>query len=255
MKKETEQKQTKPFRFYRYLLRLVYIKFKVKGKENLPQEPAIIVGNHSQMHGPIACELYFEDNFYTWCAGQMMHLKEVPAYAYSDFWSQKPKKVRWLFKIASYIIAPLAAYVLSHARTVAVYRDARFLGTCRETMKKLSEGNSIIIFPEHDQKCNNIIYDFQDRFIDIAKLYYKKTGTELTFVPMYIAPNLKEVHLGKATSFDSSAPIDSERQRICDYLMNEITDIARNLPPHTVVPYRNIPKKYYPKSTDKEAVK
>ena len=34
--------------------------------------------------------------------------------------------------------------------------------------------------------------------------------------------------------------------------MNEITDIACNLPEHTVVPYRNIPKKYYPSNIPKE---
>ena len=28
------------------------------------------------------------------------------------------------------------------------------------------------------------------------------------------------------------------------------TGLARALPPHTVVPYRNIPKKDYPKNTD-----
>lgn len=252
MKKQ--QKQTKPFRFYRYLLRLVYIKMTVEGIENLPDEPAIIVGNHSQMHGPIACELYLDDNFCTWCAGQMMKLKEVPAYAYSDFWSQKPKSVRWLFKIASYIIAPLAAYLLTHARTIPVYRDNRYLSTCRKTIEKLKEGTSVIIFPEHDKKHNNIVYDFQDGFIDIARLYYKKTGKELSFVPLYIAPNLKKMYFGKPVRFSSNAPIEDERRRICDYLMKEISDIAYRLPLHTVVPYRNIRKKDYPTNVPKEEI-
>ena len=252
MKKQ--QKQTKPFRFYRYLLRLVYIKMTVEGIENLPDEPAIIVGNHSQMHAPIACELYLDDNFCTWCAGQMMKLKEVPAYAYSDFWSQKPKSVRWLFKIASYIIAPLAAYLLTHARTIPVYRDNRYLSTCRKTIEKLKEGTSVIIFPEHDKKHNNIVYDFQDGFIDIARLYYKKTGKELSFVPLYIAPNLKKMYFGKPVCFSSNAPIEAERRRICDYLMNEISDMAYSLPLHTVVPYRNIRKKDYPTNVPKEEI-
>ena len=34
------------------------------------------------------------------------------------------------------------------------------------------------------------------KFIDIAKLYYKKTGKELSFVPMYIAPEAEEDLLG-----------------------------------------------------------
>ena len=58
-------------------------------------------------------------------------------------------------------------------------------------MKRLQEGNRIVIFPEHDVKYNQILYDFQDRFIDVAKLYYRKTGKQLCFVPLYIAPKLK----------------------------------------------------------------
>ena len=88
--------------------------------------------------------------------------------------------------------------------------------------------------------------------MDIARLYYKRTGKELSFVPLYIAPKLKKMYLGKPIKFCAETPIAEERRRICDYLMNEITNIAVGLPEHTVVPYRNIPKKLYPKNTKKE---
>ncbi len=250
-----EKKQQKPwlFRFIKYLVRLFYPKTEVVGIENLPDEPVVIVGNHTQLHGPIACELYFPDNCYTWCAGQMMKLKEVPKYAYTDFWSQKPKYQRPLFKIVSYIIAPLSVLIFNNARTIAVYKDNRILSTFRDTIAKLQNGNSVVIFPEHDKKYNNIIYDFQEGFIDVARLYYKRTGKELSFVPLYIAPKLKKMYLGKPIKFSADAPIAEERRRICDYLMNEITAIAVGLPEHTVIPYRNIPKKYYPTNIQKEA--
>ena len=241
------------FRAIKYLVRLFYPKIDVVGMENLPDEPVVIVGNHTQMHGPIACELYFPDNCYTWCAGQMMKLKEVPEYAYTDFWSQKPKYIRPLFKLVSYIIPPLSVLVFNNARTIAVYKDNRILSTFRESIAKLQDGNSVVIFPEHDKKYNNIIYDFQEGFVDVARLYYKRTGKELSFVPLYIAPKLKKMYLGKPIKFSADAPIAEERHRICDYLMNEITEIARSLPEHTVIPYRNIPKKYYPTNIRKEA--
>ncbi len=198
------------------------------------------------MNGPIACELYFPSNRYTWCAGQMMKLKEVPAYAYEDFWSGKPRYCRPFYKILSHIIAPLAAFIFNNANTIAVYRDNRILSTFKTTVSKLKEGANIVIFPGHNVKHNNIIYDFQDKFIDIARLYHKRTGKELSFVPLYIAPKLKQMYLGKPIKFSAEAPITNERRRICDYLMTEITDIARSLPKHTVIPYRNIPKKDYP---------
>lgn len=234
------------YKFIKWLVWLFYPKITVEGVENLPQEPALIVGNHSKMNGPIAAELYFPGDHYTWCAGQMMHLKDVPDYAYQDFWSEKPRYLRRFFRALSYIIAPLSVCVFTCANTIGVYRDSRVISTFKNTVKRLSEGNNVIIFPECAQGYNNIINEFQDKFIDVARLYYKKTGKEVCFVPMYLAPNLRKMYLGKPISFRSAAPMDEERARICQYLMAQITEIAVNLPEHTVVPYNNIPKKNYP---------
>ena len=233
------------YRVIRWFVKLFYPKIQVVGAENLPDGPCLVVANHSQMNGPIACELYFPGKRYTWCIGQMMHLKEVPQYAFQDFWSEKPRYIRWFYKLLSYVIAPFSVCVFNNANTIAVYKDARIISTFKNTVKRLSEGANVVIFPEHDVPYNHIICDFQDKFIDIARLYYKKTGQELNFVPMYIAPNLKTMYIGKPTQFCSTEPIDSERGRICDYLKEGITNMALSLPPHWVVPYKNIPKKQY----------
>lgn len=240
------------YKIIKGIVRFFYPKIAVEGTENLPDEPVIVVGNHTQMHGPICCELYFPGNRYTWCAGQMMHLKEVPAYAFQDFWSQKPKWTHPFYKLLSYIIAPLSVCVFNNANTVGVYRDARIISTFKNTVKRLCEGSSVVVFPEHDVKYNHILCDFQDKFIDIARLYYKKTGKELAFVPLYIAPKLKKMYLGKPIRFCADQPMEEERRRICSYLMEQITHIACSLPQHTVVPYRNIPKKDYPSNIEQE---
>lgn len=241
-----EKKVSPLFKCVKWLVKVFYIKMDVEGTENLPDEPVIVVGNHTQMNGPVACELYFPGKRYTWCAGQMMKLNEVPAYAYQDFWSGKPKYSRWFYKLLSYVIAPLSVLIFNNANTIAVYRDTRILSTFRNTVTALQDGANVVIFPEHGEKYNHILYDFQDRFIDIARIYYKKTGKELAFVPLYIAPALKKMYLGSPIRFCADKPIEQERDRIREYLMTEITAIACRLPQHTVVPYRNIPKKDYP---------
>ena len=247
-----EKKVTWRFRVIKWLVRTFYKKYKIYGLENLPDEPCIVVGNHCQLHGPLACELYFPAHKYIWCAGQMMHLKEVPAYAFEDFWSQKPKRSQWYYKLCSYLIAPLSVCIFGNAHTIPVYHDARLITTFKESMRLLAQGANMIVFPEYDKKHNEILYDFQRNFIDIAKYYHRREKKELCFVPMYIAPKMKAVYLGKPTRFSAEAGIDTERDRITDYLMREITEIARALPEHTVTPYRNIPKKLYPKNTDRK---
>lgn len=249
MKKET----TLLFSILKWLVRLFYGKMEVIGWENLPENNAIIVGNHSQMNGPIAGELFLQDNCYTWCAGQMMHWKDVPKYAFKDFWSQKPKWTHPFYKALSYLIAPLADYIFNSARTIPVYRDMRIMSTFKKTIQMLKGGSNILIFPEKDEKHNNVLYQFQENFVDVAMLYYKKTGIALTFVPLYIAPRLRKMYLGKGIVFNSQNPIEEERKRIAACMAEKITEMARELPQHTVVPYRNIPKKYY--LTNKEVDK
>ncbi|MBO6159023.1 MAG: hypothetical protein J6P72_07170 [Firmicutes bacterium] len=234
------------YRVIRFLVWVFYPKTKIEGLENIPDEPAIFVGNHTQMNGPIVAELYFPVPRYTWCIAEMMHLKEVPAYAFQDFWSQKPKWQHPFFKALSYLIAPIAVVIFNNARTVPVYRDMRIRQTFRESMEKLENGDSLVIYPEYDKKYNHILYDFQDHFIDLAYRYYRRTGKALKFVPFYIAPALKTVVFGKPIAYEPDEPLKGERQHIKETLMEEITDLAESMPPHRVVPYRNIPKKDYP---------
>lgn len=238
------------YRIIRWLVWIFYPKMEVVGRENLPDEPVVIVGNHSQMNGPIACELYPPRKSYTWCAGQMMQWGEVADYAFQDFWSQKPKCTHWWYKLLSHIIVPFSVCIFRNANVIGVYHDARILSTFKTTIKHLQAGTDVIIFPEQDAPYNAIVYKFQDKFIDVARLYYKRTGKNLAFMPMYIAPKLRKMYLGKPIYFDPTQPMETQRKRISTYLMEQITEIARNLPEHTVVPYRNIPKKLYPSNKE-----
>ncbi len=239
-------------RVARWILKLVYPPIQVIGQENLPNEPCLIVSNHAQANGPIIADMFAPQNHYIWCAGEMMHLKEVPDYAYRDFWSRKPKYIQWFFRLLSYLIAPLSVMIFNSGPSIEVRRDKRVITTFKETVKRLCEGNYIVIFPEHDQPHNQILCDFQDGFVSVARTYYKQTGKEIDFVPMYLAPSLKKMILGKPIRFQAEAPIKEERKRICDELMDSISRMAYSLPKHRVVPYNNIPKKDYPYNTPME---
>ena len=243
-----EKKISPIYLVIKYLIKVFSPKYQLLGKENLPDEACIIVGNHSQMYGPIAAELYSPVKRCTWCAGEMMNIKEVSAYAYEDFWSKKPVAVRWFYKFLSRMIPPLSVLVFNSAETIAVYHDSRLISTFRESIEKLQAGTSIVIFPECYTEYNNIVHDFQDKFVDLARFYYRKTGRELTFVPMYLAPRLGTMSYGNGIRFHADAPIEQERRRICTCLKESITAMALSQEEHTVVPYPNIPKKQYKKN-------
>ena len=239
------------YRILKIGLKAGFPKYHVAGIENLPQEPSLYIGNHSQMHGPIASEFYFPVKHYTWCIGQVMDWKEAPSYIFHDMASFKPKCTHWFYRLLGYLITPLSVLVFKNADTIAVYKDGRLRCTIKRTLEILDQNISVLIFPEEDKPFNHILCDFQRRFVDIARYHYRKTGKELLFVPTYLAPRLRTIFIGKPIRYDAKRPIEEERERLCHYLMEQITEIAVNQPEHTVIPYLNISKKNYPSNLSK----
>lgn len=162
------------FVFIRNIVGVLYRNIKVEGIENIPKEPCLIIGNHSQIYGPLNGELYYPGKNRVWCTGEMMKVKEVPAYAMKDFWPYKKKSARWFYKILSYLIAPLCSFLFKNAKTIPVYKDARMIITFRRSMECLAGGENIVIFPENHEPFNNIVNEFQDKFIDVARMHISR---------------------------------------------------------------------------------
>ena len=233
------------YRIIRWIVALVYPKFTLVGAEHLPEDGCILVGNHSHMDGPICAELYIPGRRATWCTWEMMDRKEVPAYAYKDFWSGKPKGTRWFFKLLAYLITPIAVCVFNNANTIPVYYDRRLITTFKRTISELDEGAKITIFPECYEPHNQIVYTFRKNFVDVARHYYKRTGKRVSFVPMYIAPKLRKIVFGEPVIFDPDAPIAEEQERIATRMMDAVTELACALPEHVVIPYPNMSARHY----------
>ena len=120
-----DKKTTFIYRIIRWFVWLFSPKFRTVGLEKLPDEACIIVGNHSQMYGPIAAEIFLPGRHEIWCAGQMMHRDEVAAYAFEDFWSFKPRWTHGFFRLLSRLITPLSVCVFNNAHTIPVYHGRR----------------------------------------------------------------------------------------------------------------------------------
>ena len=239
------------YRLLRYGIWLAFPKWELRGTERLPEGPCVVVGNHSQMYGPVAAELYTPGRHWVWCAGEMMDKETVAAYAYRDFWSKKPRAVRWFYRLLSHAVVPLCLCLFNNAHTIGVYHDARVLTTFRESVQKLKDGDKLVIFPECYDEHNQIVHAFQDRFVDLGRLYHRQTGRALAFVPLYVAPQLGLLCFGEPILSDPAASAEAERRRVAVALMDAVTAQALALPPHAVVPYPTLPQRQWPRSRDR----
>lgn len=234
------------FRLIKKIAYIVFPKYKVIGMENIPDGPAVVIGNHSQAHGPVSVELYFPGEHYTWCIAEMMEKDKVAEYAYRDFWSKKPVIIRPFFKLVAHLIPSLSEIVFTNADTLPVYKDKRVFKTFQLSVEKLEQSAKIVIFPEEYTEYNNIVHRFQRGFAYIGKYYYRQEGQDIPFVPMYVCPARGELIFGEPIYYDHTNKSEEEAERICGYLQDAISEIAYSLPRHRVVPYPNVSKKKYP---------
>lgn len=235
------KERRKPFLFktLEFLVKVFYKKYQIVYEEEVTSSGNIFVANHAQIHGPIASYLYYPKSKKIWVIGEMTKLKEVPDYAFEDFWRDKPKITHWFFRLLSFVIAPLSVFIMKHANTIPVYKDMRVTKTFKDSINTLHNNVDIFLYPECRQPYNHIINDFQVNFIDLARIYYKKHQKELKFYPVYICKSLRKILIGRPTTFNFEANINEERQRISQYLKEHITRLALSLPSHKVVPYTN----------------
>ncbi len=231
------------YRAVRWLASLIIPKPEYIGLENVPEGPCVLVGNHAQMYGPVYAEVWLTGERAIWCNGEMMHANEVPDYAYRDFWGSKPAWSKGFWRVLSYVIAPICASVFSNAHCIGVYRDARLKDTFKESLEALEAGKRVVIFPDWDKPYNDIIYEFQDRFIALGRMYQRQFGKLLAFVPMYAAPSIRKVAIGKPVYYDDAARPSEERTRVCEALMDAVTALGKSLPRHRVTPFPNLPRK------------
>lgn len=215
------------------------------GLENLPSEPCVCIGNHAHAYGPLNGELKFPTKKLIWCDAPMFSRKEFVNYAYNNFFSKKPNV---FLRAGIRILSPLVAYIFKNADAMPVYRDMRIMKTYKISSETLLQGANVVIFPECPEQYNEITNQFNEYFVDVARFHYKHYQKELSFVPFYYAPGLKKMIFGKPVKFDATRPIEEERKRICAYLMNEITAIAKQLPVHKVIPFHQVKKKDYKNS-------
>ena len=245
-----KNKQNKHSLTYRLCASLVHSAYKQPNLVDFDKldttEPCMFVGNHAQLYGPIFAELIFPLEKRIWCIGEVMDKSTATAYCYKDFWPHKNKFFAPLYKIPALFAGWLVGKLSREVNAIPVYHDGRLLGTIKGTLSALEEGKNVVLFPEYLQPYNDILYQFYDKYVDVAKLYYKRTGKCLKFVPMYIAPTISTIAVGTPIAYDPTNDPNAERDKINNYIKEEITRVAKSLPKHKIVPYENIKKKNYP---------
>lgn len=225
------------YKFIRGILRLCFPHAENVYEETPGDEPAVFVCNHSAIRGPVMMTLDFKRKHQTWTVSCALDSKEAANYAYHDILFGRTRKPEWFWRMISRIIAKMLPPLLIYSDTIPVYHDKNIIKTFKQSVKALMEGNDLVIFAESPRRYSEFVCNLQEGFIDIARLYYRKSKKAIKFYPVYLEKKNAVISIGKPIAYDPELPLDEQRPIIAEYLRDNIDRLGRALPPHKPVPF------------------
>lgn len=233
--KNKKEKKTLFYRIVYPFVKLFHGKQAISYEEPVPDDEAVVfVANHAQAFGPISMIVNFDKKVRPWIAGDIMFKETAPDFIFVQFFAGNIKKhKRWnMFK--SKFTAKLLVNIFSNVGGIPVYYDRRVMQTFADSVEALADNQNIVIFGETPKRFSPYVAEISDGFVQMANIFYKKTGKKLKFYPVYIAP--KHICVGKPTQFNPDNDIKPERRRVAEYIRDNILKLALELPEHKPIP-------------------
>ena len=231
------------YKIVRGALRLNFPHAKTVYEEQPDSDPAIFVSNHSAVIGPVMMTLDFKRKHQTWAVGNALDSKKAANFAFHDIFFGNSRRCKWFWRMLSRIVAKGLPPLLYYSDTIPVYHDKNILKTFKQSVKALTEGDDLVIFAESPKRYSEFVCELQPGFIDVARLYYRKSGKAIKFYPVYLEKKNAVISVGKPVAYDPEQPLDEQRGMIAEYLRDNIDRLARTLPEHKPVPF--LPERWY----------
>ena len=170
---------------------------KIEG-EDMNGGPYMYLANHVAASGPFKYELFFPCSFRPWGTHEMCgDYKERWNYLYHVFYIQKKGYSKFKAFIISTLFALISKLLYNGAELIPTYKDARLKKTIALSLETLSEGKSLLIFPEDSNAgYKEVIEKFFGGFLVVAQRYNKLYGKDIPIRCVYFNKNKNVISVG-----------------------------------------------------------
>jgi hypothetical protein len=209
--------------------RLVFPTHTVISIENIGiNPPAVYICNHSGAYGPVVMKLFFPNKFRPWVIYNVTEKSLCKEHIASEFLKKEVQIKEPFNKWIASIIAPLCIRIMKSVEAIPVYKGkTKIFKTFSMSLDSLMQGYNIVISPENeDIKFSKYISSFYNGFVHLARQYYRETGENLYFYPVYANMKTKTITIGKPVAYSAETDFNSEKEHIANYLRDSIHEIA-----------------------------
>ena len=208
-----EHRQSGLFKFLRKAILFFTGPMETIWEEPFVNKPSIFVANHDRAFGPIAMNVQFElcEDTRSWINAQTLSARALPSYIRQDYW-WPPNK--WYSPILNYTVAYACALVLPlilrGSDCVPVYHDTGVMSTLRNSIKMLSDGKYLLLFPEHPTGYHIYGEKIFDGFVSVGKLYYARKKETVYFYPTFIDWKKRTIRVGKPIPYEPQTDYEEQ---------------------------------------------
>ncbi len=192
---------------------------------SLPETGVVYVCRHLNMHGPLTItrKLGFDTHLMVFSA--FFSFKTAYRH-YSRITYAKNGKPTFKGKIKAFFAALFVPRIMKSTKAIPVYRkDTRAITTLKLTMKYLENGESVCVFPDVEYKAGEEeSSDIYKGFLIIEKMYLKRTGKHVKFVPIVIDEENVCLVEREPIVFSGEMPFDEEMPVIAEKIKEAIGD-------------------------------
>ena len=202
-----EHRQGRLFRLLRVVLALFTPRMETVWEEPFSGAPSVFVCNHDRAFGPIAMCVHFPlcREIRPWINAQVLSPRETPQYVREDYWWDPDKWTAPIFDHSlAYLMALLIPPILRGADSVPVYHDVRVMSTLRASVKTLSDGKHLLLFPERPIGYHQYGTEIFDGFVSVGRLQYRRSRERVHFYPAFVNWESKKITVGKPLVYDPS---------------------------------------------------
>lgn len=213
------------------LLRLLVRKPEIRGFDNVDiNRPGIFVANHMGYYGPLKIMLFSKLDLLPWVISEVTDKELCGDYLRQDFIEPTLKLRGWSGRVLAGILSQICVGLMKYVEAIPVYHGGlRIRETFKLSSRRLSEGRSLLIFPELatiDKKY--VLGEFQTGFVKVASDFYDNYGDSVVFYPVFVDKVNNIISYGESVEFDPSVPFRDERKRITDLLRARIVGMSRD---------------------------
>lgn len=218
-----------------------FLHLRVSGRENMDMAhfPSVFVCNHGIIYGPVAAVIYLPTYFRPWIDRKMVDRDMAAREMYGRFLYRLPLLSEGAKRKVAHALAAPVTWALNSFDPIPVEKNnlRNVMSTFDDTVRVLSEGDNVLIFPERPRRVkrgNKMTVEHRTDsvgtlftgFANIGRMYYDKTGQALRFYPIYASRQHHTFRIGEPVVFDPANDAHEEKRRIAALLHDRMKALS-----------------------------